>query len=137
MITFVQYIGIHADSPDLNAQRRANAVGLIEAVNGALAELRAAGLRPAINPKTKCHIAGETLGGFRPQDSPVGAPGSSHKEGQGVDLFDPFGALGAFFMAHEDILVRHGLYMENTLATPTWCHLQTRKTRSGRRIFNP
>lgn len=137
MITIAQYVGIHAASPDLTAQRMANAVALLAAVNPLLEDLLAGGIKLRTNPKTGTLISGETFGGFRPQACPIGTPGSAHKEGQGVDLFDPFGSIGAFLLARETVLHRHGLFMENPAATPTWCHVQTRKTRSGMRVFNP
>lgn len=137
MIALEQYAGRWMEHADWTPQRRMDAMRLLDGVNALLEDLVAAGLKLRGNPKTGNLISGEIYGGFRPGDCPIGARGSSHKEGQGVDLFDPFGSLGAYLLARPTLLAKHGLYMEHPAATPTWCHLQTRQPRSGARIFNP
>jgi len=62
-------------------------------------------------------------------------PGSAHLTGEAIDLEDKDGKLKAFCTL--DILKEFDLYMEHPSATPTWCHLQTRPTKSGNRIFYP
>lgn len=61
--------------------------------------------------------------------------GSAHLSGEAIDLEDHDGQLKAF--CTEDILKEFGLYLEHPSATPTWCHLQTRPPKSGKRIFYP
>lgn len=64
-----------------------------------------------------------------------GAKNSAHLTCEAVDLVDSSGDLAAFLT--EDKLVIYGLYLENPVRTPGWCHLQTRAPKSGNRIFNP
>ena len=134
-ITLAQYVGIHSTNQDWTLVRTQNAVNLLTAVNSLLDMLVGLGVPMPINPATKSQISGQTFGGFRPQDCCQGAPTSSHKEGQGIDLFDP----------HEDIddaitdamLAMFGLYREAPSATKGWCHLTTRAPKSKRRSFLP
>ena len=65
------------------------------------------------------------------------AMGSSHLYGCAVDIVDPDGALAKWLLAHSDLLVECGLWMENPKATPTWVHLQSYAPKSMNRIFNP
>ena len=71
-------------------------------------------------------------GGFRLPQSRTGVKGSSHKQGMGVDIYDPRGAFGRWITnAH---LEEYDLYQEAMKFTPGWVHLQTRPT--SRRIYN-
>lgn len=88
-----------------------------------------------INPRTHTYVAGETYGGFRPQDCPQGAPHSSHKQGQAVDIYDPDNALDNYVT--DAILEAYGLYREAPSATLRWCHLSDRPPGSGKRTFQP
>ncbi len=135
MLTVKDYFGKWFDHKDADMQREANAVHLIGKVNDLLHEAMDAGLTLKINPKTQSIVAGETLGGFRPQDAPIGAPQSAHKQGMAVDLYDPDGKLDEWVT--DALLTKHGLYREAPSATPTWCHLTTRAPKSGRRTFMP
>lgn len=137
LITLEDYAGPWGKSPDWTADRQDNAGDLLSRVNPLLDCMRADGVRVHGNPKTNTLVSGETYGGFRPQDCPIGAPGSSHKTGQAIDLFDPADTLDAWCMAHLDLLDQFGLYLEHPAATPTWCHLTTRAPKSGRRVFFP
>jgi hypothetical protein len=137
LIMMHDYLGMWHTHPDLTPERKSNAERLLVAVNGLLAELERAGIQSRMNPKTGSVIAGETGGGFRPQDYHVGAKSSAHKTGQAVDIFDPFGSIGAYLQVRPNMLTRAGLWMENPYMTPTWCHLQTRPVASGKTIFNP
>lgn len=136
-ITLADYLGPWADHPDLTPERRDNAVRLLAAVNPLLAELERSSIRTRSNPKTGTLISGETGGGFRPQAFPVGAPLSAHKTGEAVDVFDPYGSIGGYLYVRQNLLVKHGLWMEAPSATTGWCHLQIRPVKSGRTVFNP
>lgn len=78
-------------------------------------------------------------GGYRLPDSKTGAPSSSHREANGVDVCDTLRKLAAYCVtkAGEAHLARRGLYMEDPRWTPVWCHLQRIAPRSGRRIYIP
>ena len=65
-----------------------------------------------------------------------GAKNSAHLSCEAVDVVDATGDL-ADFLSNEERLKIYGLYLENPARTPGWCHLQTRATKSGNRIFNP
>jgi hypothetical protein len=103
-------------------------------VNALLKELAAIGAADVdINPKTGSSISGTKNGGWRPKECAEGAEKSSHKEGRGVDVFDPDGDID---MALTDArLAKHGLYREHPAQTPTWTHLTDRAPRSGKRTF--
>lgn len=137
MITLEQYVGPHAKSPDWTPARQDNAIKLLDACAALEAEMVAAGIKFPDNPATGSGVSGQTLGGFRPQATTVGAPNSSHKTGEAVDRFDPKGEIDAWLMAHQDRLVYHGLYIEHPSATPRWSHWTTRAPRSGNRVFYP
>jgi hypothetical protein len=137
MITLDEYVGIHANSPDWTPQRRAAATAFLLKVNAQIREIYIAGVMLPVNPKTKSQISGETFGGFRPQDCPIGAPKSCHKEAIGIDLFDPEGAIDAWCMANLARLAANGLWLEHSDATPGWCHWQGRGVPSGNRVFRP
>lgn len=138
MITIAQYVGIHASSLDWTLQRQANAVILIEKVNALLDELNAShSYNVAINPRTNSIVSGETFGGFRPQSCPIGAANSAHKTGQAVDIFDPNETLDTILTKYPEYLLKYDLYREAPGSTLSWCHLQTRKTLSGKRTFLP
>ena len=137
MITINQYFGVWSSSQDVTGKVKQNAVELVARVNALLADIAIAGIESPINQKTKSQISGEVYGGFRPQDCPIGASSSSHKTGEGVDVFDPLGKIDAHIDRCPELLVKHNLYREHAKDTSTWCHLQTRKTKSGKRTFLP
>lgn len=67
---------------------------------------------------------------------------SAHISCEAVDLRDSADQkIGRYLTANQDVLEKFDLYMENigyTKGTNSpWVHLQTRKTRSGRRVFIP
>lgn len=103
-----------------------NATALLEKVNALLADL---GI-------ISCIVSS----GWRPPAVNVaigGAKNSAHCSGEAVDLADSSGEIKRKLEDKQELLVKHDLYMESPSATKTWCHLQTRKIRSGRRIFLP
>jgi hypothetical protein len=65
-----------------------------------------------------------------------GSPKSSHLSCEAIDIYDPDGKIKKW-LADNNLLIKYNLYMEHPSATPSWAHLQTRPTRSGRRVFFP
>lgn len=135
MITLADYFGPWLDCRDATDERRENAQQLLEMVNPLLDAAAQAGVLLPINPSTGSQVSGATYGGFRPKSCPQGAEHSSHKDGEGVDVYDPQNQLDAWLT--DEILDAYGLYREHPDATHTWCHLTTRAPRSGRRTFKP
>jgi DNA-directed RNA polymerase subunit M/transcription elongation factor TFIIS len=66
-----------------------------------------------------------------------GAKGSAHMTCEAVDFRDNDGKLFEFIKNDPAILERCDLYMENPGWTNSWIHLQSRPTKSGKRIFIP
>ena len=144
MINLDQYFGIWADSPDATPERKQNAGILLPKVNLLLIRAASEKVPLPINPRTHTQISGNTFGGFRPQECPQGAPGSSHKEGMAVDVFDLSNAIDDWITRYninggEDntILREFDLFREHPTTTLTWCHLTTRPPRSKHRTFFP
>lgn len=137
MITLAQYVGIHAKSKDWTAQRSINAAMLISAANALMQKAMADGVKFPVNPKTGSQISGNTFGGFRPQDCPQGAPNSNHKEGKGIDIYDPKNEIDAWCMTNQQALEDAGIWIEHPDATNTWSHWQSVPPRSGNRVYRP
>lgn len=140
MITPEQYFGKHIDSPDVTDTRKANAMRLIVAVNRLMNIANEDGVEFPVNPKTGSQVSGETYGGFRPQDCPIGAMHSSHKEGLAIDIYDPHGRIDAWCMGNSGVggdLEQNGIYIEHPDATKGWSHWTTKRPGSGRRVFYP
>lgn len=71
-----------------------------------------------------------------------GAKNSTHLTCEAIDVSDPFGEFAKWCLDNLKELEKAGVYMENPEKTKTndkggWVHLQTRRTRSGQRVFNP
>lgn len=137
MIMLEQYVGPHADSRDWTPDVRSNARSFLEKCAALEAEMVADGVEFHVNPATGSNVSGYWYGGFRPQDCPEGAPGSSHKVGRGVDRYDPDGDIDQWCMEHQDRLEAHGIYIEHPAATRGWSHWTDRAPKSGRRVFYP
>ena len=137
MFTVKDYVGEWSNSPDWTAERQTNAENLIASCAKLQEIMEADGVQFPLNPKTGTTISGETYGGFRPQSCPIGSPGSAHKQGQAVDRYDPDGALDAWVMAHQDVLVDLDMYLEHPDSTPGWSHWSTRAPGSGHHVFYP
>ena len=74
--------------------------------------------------------------GYRPgkyNEIAHGAKNSAHLTCEACDFKDNDGELKKWILSHVDVLYKCDLYMEHQDNTPTWCHLQTRKT--SKRIF--
>lgn len=63
--------------------------------------------------------------------------GSAHISCQAVDLRDRDKLIRNFILDCPSVLEELDLYVEDFDATPTWTHIQTRRTSSGKRIFKP
>lgn len=140
MIAVEEYFGAKARHPDATPIRKACAFTLLERVNALLEHAASEGAYDwPIDPDTGTNISGSKGGagdgGFRLSTATTGRPGSSHKEGEGVDVFDPENTLDAWLT--DEVLEQHGLHREHPDDTPGWCHLQTRAPGSGRRTFKP
>lgn len=136
-ITLAEYFGAYAAHPDATPLRKANASALLRAVNDLYARAAQDGCELPDNPATGSGVSGNGHGGFRPQDCQVGASSSTHKEGRGVDRYDPHREFAAWCLAHPEELTRRGLHMEDPRWTPTWVHLQDVPPASGRLVYVP
>ncbi|HLP99201.1 MAG TPA: hypothetical protein VK149_12240 [Sideroxyarcus sp.] len=135
MITLTHYFGSRIRHPEAAQEIQAAAAVMLGKVNALLNAATVAGIPCLINPKTNSQISGTTEGGFRLCDCDVGKARSSHKEGRGVDVYDPSNALDKWVT--DEILEKFGLYREHPSATNTWLHLTDRPPKSGRRTFYP
>ena len=142
MFTLKDYVGVHWNSPDWNEVRIANAQNLMAACKALQERMEADGVVFHINPKTGTTISGEVYGGFRPQDCPIGAPESSHKQGKAVDRYDPYNQIDDWLLAHPEALAEFGIFIEHPDKTPHWSHwaiktLPSDPPHSGHHIFYP
>lgn len=143
MFTLKDYVGVHWKSDDWNGDRQYNGMILINLCTKFIAKLEEEGVIFQINPKTGTIISGEIYGGFRPQNCPIGAPHSAHKEGMAVDIYDPDNRIDGYIDGFEgkdgynSLLEEFGLYREHPDKTPHWCHLTTHAPGSGKRTFWP
>lgn len=138
MITLDEYVGPYADSPCWTPERRANAHSLLLPATWALEKImREAGIVFRDSPKTGSGISGSGNGGFRPQDCPIGAARSLHKQGLAVDRYDPAGEIDAWCLNNLPALERCGIWVESPSKTIGWSHWQCLPPRSGNRVFLP
>lgn len=138
MITLKDYFGIYATSDEVTPKHRANAELLLDRVNTALRRCLETGhVDLETNPKTGTLVSGVTDGGWRPRNCRTGASRSSHKEGKGVDVYDPDGDIDNCIMENRNWLTELGLAIEHPASTRGWCHFTTRIPPSGNRIFYP
>lgn len=140
MITLNHYFGEFLHSPEVTTLHVAHAIKLLDGVSNLMQAAVEAGVRFPINPVTKSQVSGAQYGGWRPRACPIGSPGSSHKEGRGIDLYDPTNEIDAWCAMQASpggALERFGLYIEHPTSTPRWCHLTDRAPSSGNRVFYP
>ena len=140
IITIEDYFGPWEDHPDATEERKQNARLLLHACSALQYFAERDGVEFLDNPHTGNNVSGKTYGGFRPQDCPQGAPASSHKQGQGVDRYDPEGLIDAWCMNNSEVgglLETCGIYIEAPGSTPGWSHWTTRRPPSGIRVFRP
>lgn len=137
MITLAQYVGKYATSPDWTPERQWNAERLLEKVNKLEEEMTADGLTWLNNPATGSQVSGETFGGFRPQWCKQGTTHSNHKEGLAVDVYDPHNAIDTWCATHSERLDEHDIWIEISISTLGWAHMQSVPPKSGNRFFYP
>jgi len=143
-VTLDQYFGTYAKHPDATPGKWAVADVMLDRVNRMLEYACECGLILAINPHTNSLVSGETNGGFRPMNCPVGAPASKHKMARAVDVYDPGNRLDDWLTTFDSedgkrnsMLEKYGLWRESPDDTETWLHLQDLPPKSGRRTFRP
>lgn len=140
-ISITDYVGPYAGHKDWTPERQRNAGILIPIVNKLLERFESeTGKKLKKNVATNSHVSGTRNGGFRPQDCPIGSPQSSHKQGQGVDIWDcctddSKNELDKWL--NDSILEAFDLYREHPDDTKGWVHLTTRAPLSKRRTFKP
>lgn len=118
-------------SPEKTAQVEKNAEELLRRVNALLKHI---GWDRSLKISS----------GFRPSSVNSSVKGaalkSCHMTGEAVDLLDDKDQTLCKTIT-KDLLEKFDLFREDSDATigkyTNWCHLQTRKTQSGRRIFKP
>ena len=144
MISPHDYFGSRFHHKEVTSEVRDNADILIFCTNSLLREYQdEVDHDVPLNPNTDTQISGMTEGGFRLKNCKQGARQSSHKQGKGVDIFDPFNELDNWIKKYNYghrsnyILERWNLYIEHPSKTKTWVHLTIRPPRSGNRIFYP
>lgn len=110
-----------------------NAIELLKRVNAFLKDLVTA--VPALDKEMK------VSSGWRPAainaNIANAAKKSAHMTGEAVDLLDINQSIAKEIVKYPELLAKHDLYLENPNSTKGWVHLQTRRTKSGNRIFNP
>lgn len=138
MISEADYFNNKVGSPEVTDAVECNAAKLLMRVNRLIWDyFKATGREVVVSPKTRTCVSGNLNGdgGFRLSGSTTGASKSSHKEGKGVDIFDPKGELDSWIT--DGVLAQHELYREAPASTVGWVHLTTRAPGSGKRTFNP
>ncbi len=135
IINELDYFGPWMHHPEVTPEMRDTARTFLAKVNALLALAEKQGVKFKRNGCTGTCVSGEKYGGFRPQSCPQGAPNSSHKQGRGVDIYDPDNALDNWIT--DQMLEAIGLYREAPEATISWCHLTDRAPGSGKRTFRP
>lgn len=136
-VTLGEYLGPYKAHADVTPQIIANANDLLTRVNKVYALYVADGGELQTNPATGSVISGSGNGGLRPRDAKVGAPNSTHKDGQGIDTYDPKRSFASWCIEHFTTLAENGLHMEDPRWTPTWVHLQSVPPRSGKTVYIP
>ena len=140
MITLPDYwMGRDARYPHaLTDSIRDHAALLLGRVNLLLAWAYQDNVRPALDARTKTHIAS----GWRPPEineaTSNAAKASRHLTGEAIDLRDNGTRdLARWCLNNLDALEEIGLWMEDPRWTPTWVHLQIQPPASRRRVYCP
>jgi len=63
--------------------------------------------------------------------------GSAHLQAAACDVWDREGTLWRFVRDNLKLMEQLGVYLEDRSKTPTWCHFQILRPKSGNRIFLP
>lgn len=127
MITRQDYFKAYEGHPEITPDMDARADDLLARVTNLLIIAGENGWEPTTNPHTGNWISGQQNGGWRPQDCPIGAARSTHKQAQGIDLYDPLGRLDKWLLTDLGLksLAEIGLWIEHPGWTDGWCHLQS------------
>lgn len=138
MITLDDYLGPYRHNADVTPARIDAALALLDKVNEAILLAENDGIVFPVNSATRNLVGGSGNGGFRPQDCAIGAPGSTHKQGHAVDIFDPARKLAAWTCLNKDRLIGVGiLAVENPMWTRSWAHWSDVPVKSGNFLFVP
>lgn len=123
LITVTEYLMGRATHDDLTAEQCSNMHGIISMANQVLMDFG--------------EFRKVTSGYRRPEDNKAagGSKNSAHMTCEAVDLEDRNGKLKAFLT--DELLEKYNLFRECDEACPSWCHISTRPTKSGLRIFKP
>lgn len=132
-----EYFGPYLSDPSVTPTILAHSADLLTKVNYVYALANLAGCELPDNPATGSGVSGSGHGGFRNPLCTVGAPGSPHRTGEAVDRYDLSRKFASWCLAHQDILVDQGLWMEDPRWTVSWVHLQTYPPKSGLRVYRP
>src|SRR3990167_9426134 len=127
MITAYDYFKAYPEHPAITGEIHENACDLLERVLKLLSIAGTHGWEPTVNPNTGTWISGEMNGGWRPPECVIGAPRSTHKQGRGIDISDPYGKLDKWLMTVPGLnaLVKCGLWIDHPGWTDGWSHLQS------------
>ena len=138
MITIENYFGDKKHPPE----HEANATKLLIKVNRLLAIAQNDNSYHVwIDTDTGTQISGAKGGsgdgGYRLPNSKTGASNSSHKTGEGVDIYDNLRILAQWCVHNQDKMDACGLWAEDFRYTNGWVHLQSKQPPSGKRIYIP
>jgi uncharacterized protein YcbK (DUF882 family) len=125
MITLKDFLMNRDKEFPLSNEQALNAADLLARVNYLLAKL---GIKTVVTS------------GYRPGSYNAkagGAQKSAHLTCQAVDLRDSSGVIASVLKNNIKLLEECDLYLENPDKTLNWIHLQSRRTSSGNRVFNP
>jgi hypothetical protein len=132
-----EYFGPYLQDSSVTPVILARSADLLTRVNYVYGLAHLAGCELPDNPSTGSGVSGSGHGGFRSPLCTVGAINSLHRTGEAVDRYDPSRKFASWCMAHQDILVDQGLWMESPQWTVSWVHLQSQPPRSGLRVYRP
>lgn len=109
----------------------------VEAVNGLLKKLEAAGVKLEIHPVNRTVISS----GWRPPQINSQVKGaavrSKHMTAQACDLYDPDGTIDDWLMDNQPAMEEMGIWSEHPSASKGWAHVQIVPPSSKKRIFYP
>jgi hypothetical protein len=138
MITIDSYFGDkkHQDGHVTNAHK------LIGSVNSILYVAKCdEAYEDWIDSDTGTQISGSKNGngdgGYRDEYSLTGAAKSTHKFGQGIDIYDPDRTLAQWLIHNREKLAQFKLWTEDCRWTPGWVHFQCVPPKSNKRIYIP
>ena len=133
------YLGRDEAYPEhLTDEIRTHVAELLGRVNLLLSWAYADNVRPALDARTRCHVAS----GWRPppvNDATANAATASrHLTGEAIDLRDTGNRdLARWCLRNLDALQEIGLWMEDPQWTPSWVHLQIVPPKSRNRVYIP